>query len=79
VGINLRIISCSSIWPLQDWVSLLCSLEAELRAQTSTLPPLCRALFGLGVVGEWKVEGVSEWKCEESVEKVKGVWIEECV
>jgi len=24
------------------------------------------ALFGLGVVGEWKVEGVSKWKCEES-------------
>jgi len=36
-------------------------------------------LFGLGVLGEWKVEGVSERKCEESVEKVEGVWIEGCV
>jgi len=33
-------------------------------------------LFGLEVVGEWKVEGV--WKCEESVEKVEGVWIGRC-
>jgi len=27
-------------------------------------------VFGLEVVGEWK--------CEESVEKVEGVWIERC-
>ena len=29
-------------------------------------------------MGEWKVEGVGEWKCEESVEKVEGVWIGGC-
>ena len=36
------------------------------------------ALFGLEVVGEWKVEGVREWKCEETMEKVEGVWIGGC-
>jgi len=35
-------------------------------------------LFGIEVVGEWKVDGMGEWKCEESVEKVEGVWIEGC-
>jgi len=35
-------------------------------------------LFGLEVMDEWKVEGVREWKYEESVKKVEGVWIEIC-
>jgi len=30
-------------------------------------------LFGLEVVSEWKVEGVGEWKYEESMEKFEGV------
>jgi len=29
-------------------------------------------------MGEWKVKDVREWKCEESVEKVEGVWIRIC-
>jgi len=37
-----------------------------------------KGVFGLEVVGEWKVEGVDEWKCKESVEKVEGVWIGRC-
>jgi len=37
-----------------------------------------KALFGLEVVSEWKVEGVEEWKCEESVEKFESVWIWRC-
>jgi len=35
-------------------------------------------LFGLEVVGEWKVKGVEEWKCEESMKKIEGIWIEIC-
>jgi len=37
-----------------------------------------KALFGLEVVGEWKVESVGEWKCEESMKKVEVVWIGVC-
>jgi len=37
-----------------------------------------KTLFGLEVVGEWKVEGMWEWKCEESVKKVEVVWIGVC-
>ena len=36
------------------------------------------ALFELEVVGDWKVEGVEKWKCEDSVEKFEGVWIGGC-
>jgi len=35
-------------------------------------------VFGLEGVGEWKVEGEWEWKCEESVKKVEVVWIGVC-
>jgi len=35
-------------------------------------------VFGLEVVDEWKIEGVGEWKCEENMEKVGGVWIGRC-
>jgi len=35
-------------------------------------------LVGLEGEGEWKVEGVEKWKCEESVKKVEVIWIERC-
>jgi len=32
---------------------------------------MTKGVFGLEGVGEWKVEGEWEWKCEESVRKLR--------